>query len=407
MSNGNPFYVEPLGGYGPEIGKGLAGLGTALKARVALKKGQELKEEGARLLREGTPDEIAEFSISNPDIGKSILEQMDITAKGTEQDVIKTLQKTMSDPEGTEKYLTDRVSTIVEAGGNPSDTILELKRFREDPESYRKSVETAYSMLDPEGYKSYRTASGKEAEEAATKSLLGTADIQSFEYLTANLPPEDKAKAKRIKLGLSPRATESAKLKAEKSFATEAAKLEAKLGLEPLVAGAVVAAKNQANAAASELVTQKSNISAWEVYNGAMSNLAAAMSGTATGPMVGFIPAITANSQIAEGAIAVMAPVLKQMFRTAGEGIFTDKDQELLMKMVPTRKDLPEARTAKITAIDRIVRAKLDIGEEGALGGGRVTEEEAQPSSVTSQAQYDALPSGALFVEDGVQYRKP
>jgi hypothetical protein len=56
-----------------------------------------------------------------------------------------------------------------------------------------------------------------------------------------------------------------------------------------------------------------------------------------------------------------MAPVLKQLFRSSGEGTFTDKDQDLLMEMLPTRKDKPEARAAKLANIDAIVRAKLGM----------------------------------------------
>jgi hypothetical protein len=54
-----------------------------------------------------------------------------------------------------------------------------------------------------------------------------------------------------------------------------------------------------------------------------------------------------------------MAPILKQIFRTAGEGTFTDADQKLLLAMVPTRTDTPTARKAKLANIDTIVRAKL------------------------------------------------
>ena len=66
----------------------------------------------------------------------------------------------------------------------------------------------------------------------------------------------------------------------------------------------------------------------------------------------------TANS-IAAILVAAMAPILKQLFRGAGEGTFTDKDQELLVAMLPTRKDTPEARVIKVQNIDAIVRAKL------------------------------------------------
>lgn len=100
---------------------------------------------------------------------------------------------------------------------------------------------------------------------------------------------------------------------------------------------------------------------AYATYQSGIKSLENAMSGTETGPLAGRIPAITANQQIAEGAEATMAPVLKQLFRDAGEGTFTDSDQALLMKMVPTRKDHPEARKAKIEMIDGIVRAKLGV----------------------------------------------
>jgi hypothetical protein len=60
-----------------------------------------------------------------------------------------------------------------------------------------------------------------------------------------------------------------------------------------------------------------------------------------------------------------MAPVLKQLFRAAGEGVFTDKDQELLIQMIPTRETNPEARKAMLDNIDAIVRAKLGKGAAG------------------------------------------
>lgn len=100
---------------------------------------------------------------------------------------------------------------------------------------------------------------------------------------------------------------------------------------------------------------------AYATYQAGIKSLENAMSGTDTGPVMGRIPAVTANQQIAEGAEATMAPVLKQLFRDAGEGTFTDADQAMLMKMVPTRKDHPEARKAKIEMIDGIVRAKLGV----------------------------------------------
>jgi hypothetical protein len=107
---------------------------------------------------------------------------------------------------------------------------------------------------------------------------------------------------------------------------------------------------------------------AYATYQAGVKSLEDAMAGTSTGPLVGRIPAMTAGQQIAEGAEAAMAPVLKELFRSAGEGTFTDADQALLMRMLPTRQDHEEARKAKIQMIDEIVKAKLGISADGAPG---------------------------------------
>lgn len=117
---------------------------------------------------------------------------------------------------------------------------------------------------------------------------------------------------------------------------------------------------------------------AYAAYQSAVQSLSKAMDQTATGPLAGRVPALTANQQIAEGAEATMAPILKQLFRNAGEGTFTDQDQALLMNMVPKRTDHPEARKAKLEMIDGVVKAKLGI-------------QGAAPASQSSAPGIDAL----------------
>lgn len=97
----------------------------------------------------------------------------------------------------------------------------------------------------------------------------------------------------------------------------------------------------------------------WEEASGGLMD---ALSATSTGPLVGRLPALSSEAQTADGGVAAAAPVLKGIFRVAGEGTFTDKDQELLLRMMPTRTDTPDARKAKMANVDRIIRAKLGVG---------------------------------------------
>lgn len=185
----------------------------------------------------------------------------------------------------------------------------------------------------------------------------------------------------------------------------EYAKLTAQFDLKPKVAAAVTLAVENAKDAVVLQKEQRSNERALSVYDSAMANLTQSLGGTLTGPGAGWIPAMTANAQIAEGAMAAMAPVLKSIFRTAGEGTFTDKDQELLEKMIPNRNDLPEARAAKIAGIDAIVRAKLGTSQQATPA-----QQNQQNTPPTNQQGWrlmtDAQGNRAYVSPDGSQFEE-
>ena len=159
----------------------------------------------------------------------------------------------------------------------------------------------------------------------------------------------------------------------EQAALTKRAEIDAGLDRAPQVtqmeadrAAAIEAARGGAQAEVERDKVARMNQSAFASYQQAMGALGIAMEDTSTGYLVGRMPAFTAEQQIADGAIAALAPILKNLFRSAGEGVFTDKDQDLLMKMVPTRLDLPRARAAKIANINAIVAAKLNAaGQSG------------------------------------------
>jgi len=98
-----------------------------------------------------------------------------------------------------------------------------------------------------------------------------------------------------------------------------------------------------------------------DMYVAAREGLLSGLEGAITGPVTGRVPAVTTSQQIAEGGVAAMAPILKQLFRVAGEGVFTDRDQQLLIDMVPKRTDNADARKTKMENIDNIVSAKLGM----------------------------------------------
>lgn len=151
----------------------------------------------------------------------------------------------------------------------------------------------------------------------------------------------------------------------EEAAAKRAAEKEVDLRYAPGMAAVEAEAarqKAEAEAEAKRSVTQQERDATYQLYDTAITQLKSGFDGAITFPGMALMPGLTAQQQIAQGGVSAMAPVLKQIFRVAGEGTFTDRDQALLLEMLPTRNDLPAARQAKLDAVDAIVRAKLQQG---------------------------------------------
>lgn len=131
--------------------------------------------------------------------------------------------------------------------------------------------------------------------------------------------------------------------------------------------GAEEKAKLTAEAQAKQIADSKANATAFNVFNAAIKNVENTLAATTTGPVLGRLPAITSNQQTAEKAIAIMAPTLKALFRSVGEGTFTDRDQEILLQMIPSRTDNKEAIKNSLEMISEVVRIKLSLPSQESI----------------------------------------
>ena len=172
-------------------------------------------------------------------------------------------------------------------------------------------------------------------------------------------------------------------------------------------------AENEAKAEGDKIALGVKNAKAMAAFEVGMGGVETAFANLSTDPITGRFPALTAKAQIAEGSVSAMAPILKSLFRESGEGVFTDKDQDLLLNMAPKRTDHPEVATHKIKMIRQIVGAKL--GQSTGQGGGSPVPVVNQNQSPIvkllpgqEQSQFDALPPGTRFEgPDGNVRTKP
>lgn len=214
--------------------------------------------------------------------------------------------------------------------------------------------------------------------------------IKVLEAAEKSLAERAKSKAASTVEGTVTAESETADIAADtiakKEERKETAKLNAQFRLQPKIATAVATATANVKSMVDAASENKSNSKALEIYELGIKGLADAMGRDSTGTVTGMLTAFTDDAKVSNGALAAMAPILKQLFRASGEGTFTKDDQQILMDMLPTRNDSPKVRVSKLANVDAIVRSKLATVEADTIGGKAV---ERKP--VLIQAPQSAL----------------
>lgn len=326
----------------------------------ALQQGEQSLQAGAINLQDAQNRQdlssIAQFAIQN---------------EGAIQNAVK------GDTSQLQQNLVKRISDLGQQGRNTDQSVEALQMLQSG-----RGAEAAQLLSNSVGLAQNAGLLGSTGTAAQRDRQAILVDLEGATDETGKLKPIEELTAKQrlaaVEGGLIPRAAISARERiagdpsltagvaaseAQIEGAKEGAKISAKIELEPVLQAKIDKAKANVRIASEQAVKNKSNAAALNVYEVGISNLKEALGDTTTGPLSGMLPAWTASAQSAEGAISLMAPILKQMFRGAGEGTFTDKDQELLLGMIPTRKDNPEAIQAKLSGLDALVKAKLQSGE--------------------------------------------
>ena len=185
----------------------------------------------------------------------------------------------------------------------------------------------------------------KVAATAMYKKQMGgdvTAEMQTWKsYMDALGSDKERADALLVKLGLKPRA---------------GLPLETYFGRG--YAGASGTAAGTAEAKNIEDRERKSVIK--DQVEFAFNNLATTLKSTGqTGILFGNLPAMTSAAQIADQAMRLVFPILKDLNRGPGEGVFTDKDAEALIGMLPTRSMNKDVAAQALDNVKNLMMLKL------------------------------------------------
>jgi len=365
-----------------QAGNAVAGFGAGLSGT-----GGQFRRDQENM-RQNRLAELQNSLVQNMTMAGSALEAGDVSAAGM--------------------YLQNQLKAIRENGGDPSTVLGLMQRLQSDPQGVGRDIN---ALLGAYG--------GTMAQTPA--------DVRAFEYFTEGLTPEQRAKARDIELGLAPRAG----ISAEERIAGDDALSQAVLELARGRTGATESTKDREERRNQRIAWGYDAAKGLPVAKRAYQLLQKVKTGGVDAIDIRTRRALGAESAD-QGELSNLLgkAVLSQLKATFGAQ-FTEKEGRLLMDIEAginkgqgtnmrlmnqlikrsnlyakraiedaTSGDNPDYYTA--AAIQELL--ELEYDDDSWLG---VTPDNSDAPVVRSQADFDALPSGAIFIEDGKQYRKP
>lgn len=257
----------------------------------------------------------------------------------------------------------------INSTGDPSFTDEKAAILMQTPEGKEQLKNMAIGMIQlaagPEYLAKFTAQQAKpETQAEATAQIKNTAEYRRYtDEIRKAVSSKDFDKAKALQQErdffvnqVDPYA---------RAFETGKGAGAARIGLEQALTPEMVARTQQQEAAKiTEQTAQKQkdneakNSRAFQSYQQAAASVKALSPNAGSGAF-GLAPAVFADDRLFDGAIAILRPAIKDVVRGAGEGTFSEGDQAVIDKMMPTRTDSPQVRMAKMQMLDNYIMNQL------------------------------------------------
>lgn len=449
MATQNPFYVDP----GNDFSAGLSGLSNTLAnirqgrlveaerqrqidAENAQKQRmQEAQQASVEAWQSGDPAKMAQASIQYPEIGDNLRKTigLDDERKAKEAgDFARRLLTASPDQRAT--IYQERIQKLQDEGRDPTHTIQSFKDYQSNPNGELQALETVWAGTDPKGYGVIAEQHKAAARAALEKQKMARED-QRFERAEAGRNQRAYARAAATAGGsASDKLTANRKdfqyyQELKQSDPTSAMEFGRQAGfvskegkeLSPQV-------QKRLSVAIDETVNAERNVGKFEQLASEFerSDFTPGVAGTLGEKLKELTGEQDAISSLRREFNAVKA---SQVVSNLPPGAASDKDIELATSGFPTDRANKEQLASFLRGLAKLQKLNAEFNgfkadhisdtgsERGMLKAWKQREPVPQSSSpasqqssapsITTQAQFDALPSGAVYLEDGVQYRKP
>lgn len=176
----------------------MVGLGENVKGFMDQKKAEGIERQevelqkntedrAVELFKTGTPDEIAEFSLRNPQMGKLLEQQIGNKSSATRDNQMQSMRNIIANPANTEQILMNRAQMVKDAGGDPSQSLAQIEAYRQNPEAYADIVKKTYAFRDPKGYTAFAKATGQGGSGGAAETR-SQSDFKYYQRLKKDDP---------------------------------------------------------------------------------------------------------------------------------------------------------------------------------------------------------------------------
>jgi hypothetical protein len=208
----NPYYISPMGGYGPSIVQGIGGIAKGYREQQAEEQAAQAKQamaiEAQSAFDSGDPNQVASLMIKYPDMRDTITAAAGHRDEATKANMAETIRASLANPARAPQIIQSRIDALRSVYGedtNLDDSLEAALEAKDSPEQFLQSLEMiAPAYLNEQEWKAYsEKRKPAETEEAPAEQM-------AFESLLEGLSDEDKDKARRIKLRLEPGAIGSA-----------------------------------------------------------------------------------------------------------------------------------------------------------------------------------------------------
>lgn len=416
MASPNDFFVQP----GNDASQALSGLSSTLSQMRQDKERQRLRDEQAakeqriqerfvaaktaaqEALSSGDPDKMAQVTLEYPEIGQGLSQAFGIVDADKKQKASSFVSALLNNPDQADQIYQSRIEEIQARGGDPRDTIRSYEAYKANPQGEAKNLQFMWAAMDKDSYGAFRDEQKAAAKAAAEEAKIARDDArfaqsEAGKDRRAALSAGDRALDREIKVLTAKQNAEMNDLKRQElgiKIEEKQAKLQDSVNKQQQAAESTVATFDQAIGSADRLLSHPG----LEKAVGIRSALPT-------------IPGSDAADFEAELDTLKAQTFLPQVAALKGAGALSDAEGKKLSDSIgalSTKMSRPAFEASLARVRDTLDSAKQRAAKKSPLRAASAAPSDGIPRP-TTEAEYNAMPSGAIFIDpdDGQTYRKP